>query len=90
MLLLDEPTRGVDIGAKARIYQLIDELARGGPGRRPCAVLAVSSYLPELLGICDRIAVMNRGTLGPARDVADWDEHALMAEAIAQPAETPV
>jgi ribose transport system ATP-binding protein len=65
VLLLDEPTRGVGIGAKARIYELIDELATGDPsrGRPPCAVLVVSSYLPELLGICDRIAVMNRGVL---------------------------
>jgi ribose transport system ATP-binding protein len=86
VLLLDEPTRGVDIGAKARIYELIDELATGDPalGRRPCAVLVVSSYLPELLGICDRIAVMNRGVLGAAKPVAEWDEHALMAEAISQ------
>jgi ribose transport system ATP-binding protein len=85
VLLLDEPTRGVDIGAKALIYQLIDELAVGGNGRRPSAVLVVSSYLPELMGICDRIAVMNRGRLGPARPVSEWTEHALMAEAIAQP-----
>jgi ribose transport system ATP-binding protein len=89
VLLLDEPTRGVDIGAKALIYGLIDELATGGPDRPPCAVLVVSSYLPELKGICDRVAVMNRGTLGPARDVAGWTEHALMAEAIAQPEAVP-
>jgi ribose transport system ATP-binding protein len=86
VLLLDEPTRGVDIGAKAQIYQLIDELTVGDAshGRRPRAVLLVSSYLPELLGICDRIAVMSRGILGPARPVAEWDEHALMAQAIGQ------
>jgi ribose transport system ATP-binding protein len=89
VLLLDEPTRGVDIGAKALIYGLIDELATGGGGREPCAVLVVSSYLPELMGICDRIAVMNRGTLGPPRAVADWTEHSLMAEAIAQPEAVP-
>ncbi|HEX8342201.1 MAG TPA: sugar ABC transporter ATP-binding protein [Tepidisphaeraceae bacterium] len=93
VLLLDEPTRGVDIGAKARIYQLIDELANGEGGRKPCAVLVVSSYLPELLGICDHIAVMNRGVLGPVRRVAEWDEHTLMAEAIrteaADPAPSP-
>jgi ribose transport system ATP-binding protein len=84
ILLLDEPTRGVDIGAKARIYRLINELATGDAvsGKKPCAVLVVSSYLPELLGICDRIAVMNRGTLGEARPVGEWDEHTLMAEAI--------
>ena len=79
VLLLDEPTRGVDIGAKAQIYGLIDELARGGK-----AILVVSSYLPELLGICDRIAVMSRGVLGEARSIDDWDEHTLMTAAIGQ------
>lgn len=79
VMLLDEPTRGVDIGAKAQIYHLIDELARSGK-----AVLVVSSYLPELLGICDRIAVMSRGILGQAKPVADWDEQALMTAAIGQ------
>jgi ribose transport system ATP-binding protein len=81
ILLLDEPTRGVDIGAKAQIYGLINELALSGR-----AVLMVSSYLPELMGVCDRIAVMSRGVLSPARDVADCTEHTLMAEAIGQEA----
>jgi ribose transport system ATP-binding protein len=76
VLLLDEPTRGVDIGAKQNIYRLIDELAGSGK-----AVLMVSSYLPELLGTCDRIAVMCRGVLGPARPVAEWSEHKIMLEA---------
>jgi len=76
VLLLDEPTRGVDIGAKQNIYRLIDELAQEGK-----AVLMVSSYLPELLGTCDRIAVMCRGTLGPARPVAECTEHGIMLEA---------
>jgi ribose transport system ATP-binding protein len=76
VLLLDEPTRGVDIGARARIYELIDELALGGK-----AVLLVSSYLPELCGMCDRIAVMCRGRLGPARPVTELDEHAILLEA---------
>lgn len=76
VLLLDEPTRGVDIGAKQNIYRLIDELACSGK-----AVLMVSSYLPELLGTCDRIAVMCRGVLSPARPVADWTEHSIMLAA---------
>lgn len=76
VLLLDEPTRGVDIGAKQNIYRLIDELANSGK-----AVLMVSSYLPELLGSCDRIAVMCRGVLGPARPVAEWNEHQIMLAA---------
>ncbi|MBX3270526.1 MAG: sugar ABC transporter ATP-binding protein [Sandaracinaceae bacterium] len=76
VLLLDEPTRGVDVGSKVEIYRLIGELAAKGK-----AVLVVSSYLPELLGVCDRIAVMHRGRLGPARPAAEWTEGALLDEA---------
>ena len=76
VLLLDEPTRGIDVGSKAQIYRTIDELARRGK-----AVLMVSSYLPELLGVCDRVAVMCRGVLGPARPVAEVTEHQVMLEA---------
>jgi ribose transport system ATP-binding protein len=79
VLLLDEPTRGIDVGAKARIYALIDELATRGR-----AILLVSSHVPELLGVCDRVAVMCRGRLGPARPVGEIDEHTLMQEAIAR------
>ena len=81
VLLLDEPTRGIDVGSKAQVYRLIDELATGGDGRPPRAILMVSSYLPELLGVCDRIAVMHRGRLGAARPVAGLTEHELMLEA---------
>src|SRR5690242_9706344 len=76
VLLLDEPTRGIDVASKAQIYALIDEQARAGK-----AVLMVSSYLPELLGICDRIAVMRRGVLGPARPVGEVSEHGVLLEA---------
>ncbi len=78
VLLLDEPTRGIDVGSKAQIYQLIDELACAGN-----AVLIVSSYLPELLGVCDRIAVMCKGRLHPARPVSEINEHEIMLEATA-------
>jgi ribose transport system ATP-binding protein len=74
ILLLDEPTRGVDVGSKAEIYRLIGELAQQGK-----AVLFVSSYLPELLGICDRLAVMARGRLCAIRPVADWTAEQTMA-----------
>lgn len=84
VFLLDEPTRGIDVGAKATVYRLIDALASGTPTRAPKAILMVSSYLPELLGVCDRIAVMCRGRLGPARFVAEVDEHTLMLEATGQ------
>jgi ribose transport system ATP-binding protein len=83
VLLLDEPTRGIDVAAKATIYRLIDALASGSPdeGRPPKAVLMVSSYLPELMGICDRVAVMRRGRLGPTRPIDEIDEHKLMLDA---------
>jgi ribose transport system ATP-binding protein len=83
VLLLDEPTRGIDVAAKAMIYKLIDALATGSPaeGRAPKAVLMVSSYLPELMGICDRVAVMRRGRLGPTRRIDEIDEHKLMFDA---------
>ena len=76
VFLLDEPTRGIDVGSKAQIYQLIDDLARAGK-----AVLLVSSYLPELLGVCDRVAVMRRGELGPARPAQGLTEHGVLLEA---------
>jgi ribose transport system ATP-binding protein len=76
VLLLDEPTKGVDVGSKAEIYRLIGELAAQGK-----AVLFVSSYLPELLGVCDRLAVMCRGRLGQVRPVTDWAPEQVMAEA---------
>ncbi|RPJ71747.1 MAG: sugar ABC transporter ATP-binding protein [Acidobacteria bacterium] len=79
VLLLDEPTRGIDVGSKAEIYQLIDRLALQGK-----AVLLVSSYLPELLGTCDRVAVMTRGVLGPARPASELSEHQLLTEAVGE------
>jgi ribose transport system ATP-binding protein len=88
VLVLDEPTRGIDVASKAQIYKLIDELVSGPPEGglyggedRRKAVLLVSSYFPELLAVCDRIAVMSRGRLGPARPASEWTEHALLMEA---------
>jgi ribose transport system ATP-binding protein len=90
VLVLDEPTRGIDVASKAQIYALIDELVRrpsptkageadsSSPGK---SVLIVSSYFPELLAICDRIAVMSRGRLGEPRPASEWTEHALLLEA---------
>ena len=76
VLVLDEPTRGIDVASKAEIYKLVDRLVGAGK-----AALLVSSYLPELLGVCDRIAVMSRGRLGPARPVEEWTEHSLLMDA---------
>ena len=56
LLILDEPTRGVDIGAKSEIYRIIDELAAKGIG-----IIVISSELPEIIGICDRVLVMREG-----------------------------
>jgi len=78
VLLLDEPTRGVDVGSKAEIYRHVGELAAAGK-----AAIVVSSYLPELFGLCDRIAVMCRGKLTPARRTADWTPEQVMAAATA-------
>ncbi len=77
VLLLDEPTRGIDVGSKAQIAELVDSLAAKGK-----AVLLVSSYLPELLSMSDRIAVMHRGRLMPARDAAERDATELLREAV--------
>jgi len=79
VLLLDEPTRGIDVGSKAEIYEWIDRLAAQGK-----AVLMVSSYVPELIGVCDRVAVMARGVLGPARPVSALTEHGVLMEAMGQ------
>jgi ribose transport system ATP-binding protein len=73
VFLLDEPTRGIDVGSKSEIYRLIGQLAAEGQ-----AILVVSSYLPELFGICDRIAVMTRGVLSEARPTAEWTENRVM------------
>jgi ribose transport system ATP-binding protein len=84
VLVLDEPTRGIDVASKAQIYRLMDELVRNpGSGRRARAVLIVSSYFPELLALCDRIAVMSRGHLSDPRPASEWTEHALVLEASA-------
>ncbi|HEY4012736.1 MAG TPA: sugar ABC transporter ATP-binding protein [Polyangiaceae bacterium] len=77
ILLLDEPTRGIDVASKAEIARLADTLASRGK-----AILLVSSFLPELLGVSDRIAVMVRGRLGPAHDARLSDAAGLLREAV--------
>ena len=73
IFFMDEPTRGIDVGSKREIYELIQSLAAAGK-----AVMVVSSYLPELAGTCDTLAVMHRGTLSEKRAVADWPESEVM------------
>jgi ABC-type sugar transport system ATPase subunit len=76
LLILDEPTHGVDVGAKAEIAALIRSLAREG-----VAILLISSELPEVLALSDRILVMRAGRLVAAFDRADANEHAVMLQA---------
>ena len=73
VLLLDEPTRGVDVGAKYEIYTLIGKLAEAGRG-----IIVVSSEMPELLGICDRIAVMSSGRIAGEVDPATASQEEIM------------
>lgn len=73
ILLLDEPTRGIDVGSKIEIYNLLRAWAEAG-----AAIVMVSSYLPELLGVCDTIAVMHRGRLSPLRPATAWRPETLM------------
>lgn len=73
VLLLDEPTRGIDVGAKYEIYQLIIELAQKGK-----IVIVVSSEMPELLGICDRILVMSNGQLAGEVDAKETTQEEIM------------
>ena len=74
VLLLDEPTRGIDVGAKYEIYQLILDLAN-----RDKVVMVVSSEMPELLGICDRILVMSGGRLAGEVDAKNTTQEEIMA-----------
>ena len=77
ILILDEPTRGIDVGSKAQIYELIGRLAAGGK-----SVIIVSSYLPELMGLCDTIGVLSRGELVALKPRSQWTEPDIMRAAI--------
>ncbi len=76
-LILDEPTRGVDVGTKSEIYRLIGRVAAEGT-----VVIFISSYFAELLHMCDRIAVMARGRVMDVRPADDWTEHDLLLSAL--------
>lgn len=77
LLIIDEPTRGIDVGAKSEIYSLMNQLASEG-----LAILMVSSELPEILGMCDRIYVMKDSRITGEFDRADASETALLEKAI--------
>jgi ribose transport system ATP-binding protein len=87
ILLLDEPTRGIDIAAKARIYEAINDVVTDPV--RPRAVIMISSYLPELFGVCDRIAVMSQGKLTRAVPVKELTPHDVMLVATGKATDLP-
>ena len=74
VLFVDEPTRGIDVGAKAEIYALLDRLAGRGLG-----IVVVSSELPELLGLCDRVYVMNEGRFVGELPTSEATQEKIMA-----------
>jgi ribose transport system ATP-binding protein len=73
-LIFDEPTRGIDVGAKAEIYELLGNLAAAGKG-----ILVVSSDLPELMAICHRILVFSKGQIAGEVPRAEFDEHRILS-----------
>jgi ABC-type sugar transport system ATPase subunit len=80
VLILDEPTQGVDVGAKSELHRIVRRLAREG-----LAVILISSDLPEIVGMSDRIGVMRGGTLAAVLP-GGAEPHAVMAAALGQPA----
>ena len=77
VIIMDEPTRGIDVGAKHEIYNLIYELAERG-----CAVVVVSSELPEIIGIADRMVVMRDGAITAEIPREDFSEHLALSLAL--------
>jgi rhamnose transport system ATP-binding protein len=77
VIILDEPTQGVDVGAKAEIHRLMGELAGRG-----MAILMISSELPEVLGMSDRIAVMHQGRIAGTLDRAEATQDRVLAMAL--------
>ena len=79
VLLLDEPTRGIDVGAKAEIYNLINDLSGKGLG-----IVMVSSEMMELMGMCDRILVMHEGRINGELERSEFSEENVMRLSIAK------
>lgn len=77
VLIVDEPTNGVDVGAKSEIHRLLQELASEGMG-----ILMVSSELPEILAVCDRILVMRRGRISAEFEAGECSQEAIMSSAV--------
>jgi ribose transport system ATP-binding protein len=79
VLLFDEPTRGIDVAAKVAVYRVLNDLAARGK-----ALVVVSSELPELMALCDRIAVMSAGRLVTTLARGEWSEEAIVAAAFSE------
>ena len=77
VFILDEPTRGIDVGAKFEIYQLINDLSAQGAG-----VLIISSEIEELIGLCDRILVMSHGEIRDELRRPEFDRGRILASAL--------
>jgi ABC-type sugar transport system ATPase subunit len=77
IFIMDEPTRGIDVGSKSEIYQLMDDLTKQGAG-----VIMISSELPEVLGMSDRIMVMRQGTIAKELPRAQASEEEIMKYAV--------
>ena len=73
VLIMDEPTRGVDVGAKAEIYTIMNSLAKQG-----ISIIMISSDLPEILGVCDRVYVMNDGEIKGEMPIAEASQESIM------------
>jgi len=79
VLILDEPTRGIDIGAKSEIYSLISDLAHEG-----VAVIVISSELPEIMGICDRVIIVSGGRITGAIEKRDFDSSVILRASLGE------
>jgi len=77
LLIMDEPTRGIDVGAKYEIYTIMNDLVAKG-----ISIIMISSELPEILGMSDRIYVMSEGTIADEMNAAEATEEAIMHKAI--------
>jgi rhamnose transport system ATP-binding protein len=82
LLIIDEPTRGIDVGTKSEVHRILDELVGQG-----MAMLMISSELPEVLGMADRVLVMHEGRITAEFDRADATEDAIMRAATGQRSE---
>ena len=73
MIILDEPTKGIDVGAKAEIYAHLRKLAKDGVG-----IIVISSDLPEIIGLCDRTVIMYEGRIRGEVTGEDMNEHSIL------------